>query len=502
MDRKRKFAAVLTAAIMIVTLVYTGTASADQEQYTAGSSMPQSGMSVRSFTSETTPKIPSKYNTGYIQEKGIDVSQWQGDITQAEWNNIKESGCDFAIVRAGYRSSGSSGKLHIDPYFTRNVRRAYRAGLNVGVYFFSQALSTSEAKAEADYMITLLNNNKLRSYITLPMFMDYEYTSGRFRSGRISKSRATSNAAAFMKYIKAKGGTPGFYANMYFLNNQVYAGTVDNYGKIWLANYTSGGSVSSYSGAYHYWQWTSEGSVSGISGNVDMDAGYVCGLRHAARSTNSITVKWTAAPGASSYRVYVYDRYNCGTYLKYVNTNSTSCVVSGLQGGREYFFKIRANYSNPYNTKKNLSSGYVTSYTGLRYTKKAVVNVEKIYLKKQPVQSSGSGLLVRKETKLDVIAMVYDRSMNPWYHVSYTTGGKTYTGYIRPVYVNTLCYGKTKTSVTIRSGAGTSYDAVKTIAKGKTLRIHKTINGWYYVAVTTGGVTYKGYVPVSSLTTL
>lgn len=506
MGSTRKAIAVLASLAIVMTFSFTGTAAAASQPYTAGSSITRSGKSVQSTTSSTAePSIPSKYNTGYIHENGIDVSQWQGELTQSDWNKIKAAGYDFAIVRVGYRGSGSKGTLAYDPYFSKNIKRAYAAGLNVGVYFFSQALTTTEAKAEADYMYKLLKNNNCLSRVTLPMFMDYEYTSGRFSSRTLSKSTATKNAVAFMKEIKAKGGTPGFYANKSFLTSQVSAGTVDNYGDIWLAHYTTNAAASSYSGNYRYWQWTSSGKISGLSsysGSLDMDAGYLCGLKYSTGTTSSITVKWTKVPGAKNYSVYIYDRYNYGKPLKYVTTTKTSCVMTGLSGGREYYFKIRANYSNPNNTKRNLSAGYVQGHTVLRYTKKAVVTPEKIYLKTGASQSTSTGKLITKGTSLNVIALAYDRSMNKWYHVSYTTGGKTYKGYIRSNYVNVYSYGKAKKSVTVRSGAGTSYDAVVTIPKGKTFRLYKTVNGWYKVKITTGGKNYSGYVPVSSLTTL
>lgn len=227
---------------------------------------------------------PAKYRSSdYHIFNGLDVSYWQYNITQSEWNQIKAAGVDYVFIRCGY-TSYDGFRQNKDSYFERNVERAYKAGVNVGIYYWSEATTESEAKKEAAYVNSLLK--KYRSMITMPVAMDYEFASG-YRSTKkfnsMSKSAArkqfTSNAVAFMKAIKGYGYTPLFYS---------YRGLVDpsfnsNYKmdmtringngqyRFWLAQYSSD---NSYSGEFEFWQHTSSGRVSGIDGRCDRNFWY------------------------------------------------------------------------------------------------------------------------------------------------------------------------------------------------------------------------------------
>ncbi len=204
---------------------------------------------------------------------GIDVSQWQGDI---DWKAVKASGIDYAFIRVGYRGYGQSGTLSEatkDPYFDTNIKNATKAGIKVGVYIFSQAITTKEAQEEADYILDHLGNYT----ISMPLVMDYEYASGSSDGGRLytanlSKSAATNICKAFCKRIKAAGYTPMVYANKSMLSSQLNAADLTNSGyRIWLANYTTN---TTYGGNYDFWQYASDGTVNGINGRVDMNFYY------------------------------------------------------------------------------------------------------------------------------------------------------------------------------------------------------------------------------------
>jgi GH25 family lysozyme M1 (1,4-beta-N-acetylmuramidase) len=196
-------------------------------------------------------------------ELGIDVSKWNGDI---DWEVVKAEGVDFAIIRCGYRGS-SSGWLIEDPYFYKNIQAAQKAGIKVGVYFFTQATELVEAVEEASAVIALLGGTKL----DYPVFIDTEGAGGNGRADNIDVNTRTSIMNAFCKTIQDSGYEAGIYASRnWYLNNL----NVDELGgyNIWLAEYRQ---TPSYEGKYDMWQYTSSGSVAGIEGRVDLNVSYI-----------------------------------------------------------------------------------------------------------------------------------------------------------------------------------------------------------------------------------
>ena len=205
----------------------------------------------------------------HIFADGIDVSAYQEKI---DWQAVKASGVDFAIIRIGYRGYGAAGNMQPDKCFLSHIEGAKEAGVMVGVYFFSQALNTLEARAEARYALDLLGSYDL----DLPIFMDYEFStssSGRFTSGTISKLQATENAQAFCDYIRENSNhESGVYANLNFLNKTVDGNILSQDYTIWVAQYNKS---CGYANAYNLWQHSSGGRVSGISGRTDMNTWYI-----------------------------------------------------------------------------------------------------------------------------------------------------------------------------------------------------------------------------------
>ncbi|MCD8363516.1 MAG: hypothetical protein LUC98_11285 [Lachnospiraceae bacterium] len=194
--------------------------------------------------------------------RGIDVSKYQGSI---DWSAVAASGISFAIIRAGYRGS-STGVLVEDPYFRTNIKGATAAGIKVGVYFFTQAITEAEAVEEASMVLSLVSGYK----ITYPIFIDTESaTNGR--ANGLGVSERTAIVSAFCKTIKNGGYTAGVYASKSWFNSKLNASSLSSY-CIWVAQYNSS---CTYSGKYNLWQYSSKGSVSGISGNVDMNISYL-----------------------------------------------------------------------------------------------------------------------------------------------------------------------------------------------------------------------------------
>ena len=194
---------------------------------------------------------------------GIDVSKYQPSIN---WSSVKASGVNFVIIRCGYRGA-STGVLIQDPYYVSHVKGAKAAGLKVGVYFFSTALNEAEAVEEASMCAALAAGYG----INYPIFIDVE-SSPRAGYNGLSVEQRTANITAFCKTIRSAGYSAGVYANKNWFSEKINAGALSGY-KIWLAQYNSAGPT--YTGHYDLWQYTSKGSVDGISGYVDMDQSYL-----------------------------------------------------------------------------------------------------------------------------------------------------------------------------------------------------------------------------------
>lgn len=207
--------------------------------------------------SSTTSSTSTTTSTS-LPKKCIDVSYWQGKISQANWAKVKKT-CGYAICRASYTSQ-SKFALSQDSTFATNFTNAKAAGLKVGAYHYSQAITVAEAKREAEFLCNILKNYKPTFYVVC----DFEY-GGRLNS-KIGK-KASDIANAFCDVVKAHGYQPCIYANTSTLNTAL---TKPKY-PVWVAQYASS---CTYKGAKVMWQYTSSGSVDGISGKVDLSYVY------------------------------------------------------------------------------------------------------------------------------------------------------------------------------------------------------------------------------------
>ncbi|ASS37687.1 GH25 family lysozyme [Mogibacterium pumilum] len=207
---------------------------------------------------------------GYVISTGIDVSYAQGD--NIDWHKVKKSGVDFVYIRAGFRDA-SKGNLHKDAKFEQNIKGASDAGLMVGVYLYSQATTTEEAAAEADYLAGLVDKYR----IDLPIVMDYElYNGGRLAraisSGSLGTSGINRNALAFVKRGWARGYETMIYGNFDFLMHYASGYELAKITNIWLAQYHT---QATYKGDYMMWQSTDKATVPGINKNVDLNFMYL-----------------------------------------------------------------------------------------------------------------------------------------------------------------------------------------------------------------------------------
>lgn len=181
----------------------------------------------------------------------IDVSYCQ---TGVDYNKVKNSGIDAVIIRAGFGKE----TYQKDSEFETHYKNAKKAGLAVGVYWYSYAYSVAEAKQEAKVCLACIKGKTLE----LPVYYDLE-ESGQTRLGM---SALTNIAIAFCDAIKSGGYRAGVYSNLNWLNNYLDYERLRNKYSIWLAQWSSSPSKNC-----DIWQNADNGRISGISGNVDTD---------------------------------------------------------------------------------------------------------------------------------------------------------------------------------------------------------------------------------------
>lgn len=198
------------------------------------------------------------FEDGSSAKTGVDVSKYQGAI---EWDKVKNDGIDFAIIRSGVRGYGS-GKLVMEEDFLANAAAASAQGLEIGTYFFSQAVNTDEAIEEADCVIEALGGYP----IAYPVVYDLERVTGGRMSG-LSKEQMTANCIAFCSRIKESGYEPMIYGNMETLMLLLDMEQLEDYEK-WLAYYNTD---IYFPYNFRIWQYTEKGRVAGISGDVDLN---------------------------------------------------------------------------------------------------------------------------------------------------------------------------------------------------------------------------------------
>lgn len=191
---------------------------------------------------------------------GIDISEHQATI---DWSQVANDGIEFAIIRLGYRGY-ETGIAKLDICYHDNMRGAIGVGLDVGVYFFSQAISVAEAVEEANMCIEYL-----RDYdISYPVVFDWEtVNSAAARTNNISGSLLTDCALAFCETIENAGYDAMIYANKELSVTTLNRGCLTDY-PFWFAGYTT---YPEYYYGFDIWQYSSSGSVAGITTKVDMN---------------------------------------------------------------------------------------------------------------------------------------------------------------------------------------------------------------------------------------
>lgn len=200
--------------------------------------------------------------TALTKSWGIDVSEHQGKIN---WEAVKNSGVTFAILRVGYYLE-SSGRTVIDKYFYENYEACKRLGIAVGGYFYSYAFNGTEGEHEANSCLSVIKGKVFE----LPVFIDVEdrIIKNAVADGRTTVENVTNASVSFCEKLINAGYQAGVYASRNFFYDYFNIPLIEKY-SIWVAHYTD--NQTDYNRKYDFWQSSSNGSVPGINGRVDMD---------------------------------------------------------------------------------------------------------------------------------------------------------------------------------------------------------------------------------------
>lgn len=205
------------------------------------------------------------YSEGYLSctagpsVLGIDVSVWQGNI---DWEQVKEAGVEFAMIRVGWRGS-EQGLIEADEMLDRNYAGASAAGIKVGAYFFSQAITPEEALEEAEFLLEHIQGWQ----VDMPVVFDWEFVADDARTATMDAETLTACAKAFCDRVRQAGYRPMIYFNEEQGQWLMHLEELLEY-EFWLAMYTP---IMDYPHKINMWQYSCEGSVAGIDGNVDLN---------------------------------------------------------------------------------------------------------------------------------------------------------------------------------------------------------------------------------------
>lgn len=367
---------------------------------------------------------------------GMDVSQHNGKIN---FKKAKRDGIEFVFIRVGYTGyTKSSFSLNLDKKYKTYIKDATKAGLKVGVYWYSQSTKVSEAKKEAKALLKAIKGYS----ITMPVVFDYEFADtkkGRLDSAKLSKTNMTANALAFLNTVSNAGYDACIYASENFLQEHLYANQISSSFKVWLANYSS---KTNYKGDYEFWQHTAKGRVSGMRGNVDINFWY-----KGENSTYLGTQVYTGAPiecgvyAAIDGKALVENVDYTLTYSNNVNVGTAHITLNGIgehKGLKQnYTFNIVPNkvkkvgHISSENTSLKLSWDSVLGADAYVITAESINNL-KTFTKTVYGRTEGEidGLIDGNEYIVTVRALGYDSKGNALsgepsdYISSKTTGNK------------------------------------------------------------------------------
>lgn len=261
---------------------------------------------------------------------GIDVSQHNGKL---DWNKIKDNGVDYAIIRVGFRGYGIESAykpVRMDRLVEENIRGAKAAGIPIGLYFYSQAISVEEALEEAGACVNIAN----KYGVTYPIYFDTEFaTNDRHgRADKLSSRDRTNYAVAFCEAVRNAGYTPGVYASKDFFYHNLEFSRLRNY-EIWVAHYTSRKGGTDFKYSHEMWQYTEKGSIAGSSKCTDVNISYYDYKNRTNMKQNGKNVIFTDGASVKQY-LAAESAFDC--YIqseKIEDYKQAKALISQLPGG-------------------------------------------------------------------------------------------------------------------------------------------------------------------------
>lgn len=497
--------------------------------------------------SSTTYTHASQFKNSTVM-KGIDVSEWNGSIN---WSKVKSSGVTFAFIRAGGRYYGS-GAYFVDSKFAENVKNATAAGIDVGAYFYSQAINAAEARQEAAYTLNIVSSYNL----TLPIVMDYEYAwegglTGRLYNAHLSKSAATTVINTFCSTVEASGYVGMLYASKSVITDDMNITSINNKYPIWNAQYndsdtltytdnglTSGKKYTYMVRGYHklntgnvYGAYSQEYSCTAtyaeaVTASTDPEPPIFdtapdmpTQATIADRTSSSINVRWSKISGVTGYFVYKYNT-STGKYdriARCIGDESRSYNFTGLSPATTYKFGVRAYYE--YN-------GMIMYSNRLEFSKCTKPRTFTSSFKYTPLGSYRCLHWQKLSNVSGYIIYKYDIAHNKYTRVKKISSYKTTScilpalksgfGYRILAYKNvngSIVYGDISkapakasslsgtvidSQVRLRAGAGTNKRIIRELARGSKVKIsgckYSGKNAWYKITYTKGSKKYTGYV--------
>ena len=299
---------------------------------------------------------------------GIDVSYWQADAalkkkyskdrtkwtqTGLDWESIHGAGIDFAFVRVASRDT-KDGSIYRDNCADSHIQGAVSNDINVGLYFFSQALNETEAREEAQYVLDMIDQYGWN--VSMPIIMDREAGANkRLTAGKLSKTKETAVCQAFADTITAAGYRAGVYASYAWIKNYINTDALYDC-SLWVARYNNTTTSNTKSGTpysdvaydYEFWQYSSVAKVSGYTGNLDVNFWYkdtsakTGGLKATVGNAfDPVKLSWgKAADDVTGYRVYRYDEKQ-KKYVYMKQTSGKSFTDTDVTSGKTYQYRVR-----------------------------------------------------------------------------------------------------------------------------------------------------------------
>lgn len=231
------------------------------------------GVSLNDYNMERLTATENKRRTLYDEDGnkrtrfGIDVSAHQGFI---DWDKVAADGVEFAFLRIGYRGY-ETGRMVEDAMFRTNYEGAVNAGIDLGAYFFSQAISAEEGAEEAEFVLSVLEDAEAK--LTLPIVFDWEYPAEGEPARTDDTTGETMTAACieFCKTIKSSGNQPMYYAT---INTALFRYDLTQLTEfpLWLAEYRP---ETAFPYEYAVWQYSSSGEIDGIDAFTDINIMFV-----------------------------------------------------------------------------------------------------------------------------------------------------------------------------------------------------------------------------------